>query len=184
MGNISKSDAEMLKQRRIDMERHRMANASPVFPPQCGQVRMSPAGGETIITSAGVQTINHLPTHHAKALRRAPRGTGRIGNAKRVDGMFSAHLTAYGIPQPIAEYQFHQTRKWRMDYCWPDHRVFLEVDGAVWTGGRHTRGAGWAKDTEKLNQAALYGYRHLRCQPRELCTEKTMLLIKTTLGIF
>jgi hypothetical protein len=68
-----------------------------------------------------------------------------------------------------------------MDYAWPKERVFLEVDGSIWTAGRHTRGAGWLKDTEKLNTAACMGWRHLRCQPKDLLTAATIGTIRAAL---
>jgi hypothetical protein len=37
----------------------------------------------------------------------------------------------------------------------------------VWTRGRHTRGAGFIKDIEKYNAAAIAGYRVLRCTPKQ-----------------
>jgi very-short-patch-repair endonuclease len=70
-----------------------------------------------------------------------------------------------GLPQPVPELRFHTSREWRFDFAWPERRVALEVDGGVWTQGRHTRGAGWTKDTEKLNAAVAAGWRVLRCTP-------------------
>jgi very-short-patch-repair endonuclease len=67
-----------------------------------------------------------------------------------------------GLPEPVAEYRFHTTRRWRFDYAWPQLRLALEVDGGAWVGGRHTRGAGYEKDCEKLNAALLAGWRVLR----------------------
>ena len=88
-----------------------------------------------------------------------------------------------GIPAPEREYPFAQTkgRKWRFDYCWPDYSVALEVDGGVWTGGRHTRGSGWLKDTEKLNTATTMGWRLLRCTPEMLCTAEMAETIRKSL---
>lgn len=60
------------------------------------------------------------------------------------------------------EHAFHPARKWRFDFAWPRERVALEVDGGVFTGGRHTRGAGFEADAEKLNEAALLGWSVLR----------------------
>lgn len=74
----------------------------------------------------------------------------------------------HGLPEPIPEYRFHPLRKWRADYCWPLHMLLVEIDGGVWTGGRHTRGAGFIKDMEKLNAAALLGYRVLRYTPQQI----------------
>jgi hypothetical protein len=44
--------------------------------------------------------------------------------------------------------------------------VALEIDGAVWTQGRHTRGSGYVKDMEKLNAAAELGWRVFRYTPQ------------------
>lgn len=75
---------------------------------------------------------------------------------------------AAGLPEPVPEYRFHPHRKWRADYAWPLHRVIVEIDGGAWSGGRHTRGAGFIADLEKLNAAALLGYAVLRYTPQQL----------------
>jgi len=97
------------------------------------------------------------------------------------DSLFLALVKRAKLPAPTSEYRFHPTRKWRMDYAWPEQRVALEVDGGIWHGGRHTRGAGWLKDTEKLNAAASMGWRLLRCTPAQLCTLDTIELLALTL---
>jgi very-short-patch-repair endonuclease len=84
------------------------------------------------------------------------------------DELFLRLLKAKGLPVPIPEYRFHPTRKYRADYCWPLHRLILEVDGGIWVQGRHTRGAGWLKDTEKMALAAILGYRWMRATPQML----------------
>ena len=76
-----------------------------------------------------------------------------------------------GLPEPIPEYKFHHARKWRADYCWPIHRVIVEIDGGLFVRGRHSRGAGMLKDFEKLNAAALLGYAVLRYAPAQLKRE-------------
>lgn len=75
---------------------------------------------------------------------------------------------AAGLPEPLPEYKFHPLRKWRADYCWPIHKVIVEVEGGVWTQGRHTRGAGFIADMAKYNAAALLGFRLLRYAPQQL----------------
>lgn len=60
------------------------------------------------------------------------------------------------------EHRFHPTRKWRFDVAFPSLLIAAEIDGAVWTRGRHTRGAGFVKDQEKTNAAALLGWRVFR----------------------
>ncbi len=72
------------------------------------------------------------------------------------------------LPMPATELRFHPTRKWRFDFAWPDQKVAFEVDGGVWTGGRHTRGAGFLKDQEKRNAAVVLGWRVIHSTPGTL----------------
>jgi very-short-patch-repair endonuclease len=85
-----------------------------------------------------------------------------------MSAVFLAMLRAAGLPEPVTEHRFHPTRKWRFDYAWPAQKVALEVEGAVWTNGRHTRGSGFVKDMEKYNSAAVLGWMVLRVQTKEL----------------
>lgn len=93
--------------------------------------------------------------------------------------MFSQLCKQCGLPVPVKEYQFAKElgRKWRFDYCWPDQKVALEVEGGVWTGGRHTRGKGFLGDMEKYNTATQLGWRILRTTPKELLTQNTIQLL-------
>lgn len=99
------------------------------------------------------------------------------------DLKFRAYCRTLGIPDPKAEVQFHSTRRWRFDYAWPEHRVALEIEGGVFTGGRHTSGAGFLKDAEKYNYAACMGWAIIRCMPRTLCTGDTMAFIKRAIEV-
>jgi hypothetical protein len=74
---------------------------------------------------------------------------------------------AEGLPMPTPEYQFAKDdgRRWRFDWCWVDQKVVLEVEGGVWTAGRHTRPKGFLSDLEKYNRATQLGYRVFRCTP-------------------
>lgn len=103
--------------------------------------------------------------------------------AARTDAVLFAAFAAYGIPNPIAEYRFHPSRKWRFDYAWPDKLVALEVEGGVWSGGRHTRGAGFLKDMEKYNEAAGLGWAVVRCTPSSLWHLATLNVLRRTMGI-
>lgn len=76
------------------------------------------------------------------------------------------------------EWRFHPVRKWRFDYAFPDFKVALEVEGGVFTGGRHTRSLGFLKDIEKYNSAAVLGWTVVRTVPDELYTGKTITMLK------
>ena len=94
----------------------------------------------------------------------------------------TAWLASLGIPAPEYEHAFHPTRKWRFDLAWPAERVFLEVDGGIWIGGGHNRGAQLLKDWEKRNAATVMGWRGLWCQPKDLCTLETADTIRAALA--
>lgn len=78
----------------------------------------------------------------------------------------------------VKEYRFHPKRKWRFDYALPDHKIAVEVEGGVWSGGRHTSPKGFLNDIEKYNAAALMGWRLFRVTPDTLTTNNTISLIK------
>lgn len=84
--------------------------------------------------------------------------------------------------KPTPEYRFDSERRWRFDYAWPDFKVAVEQEGAVWVQGRHTRGSGFVKDMEKYNRAAELGWRVLRYQPKDLLKTATLAQIKTTIA--
>lgn len=69
---------------------------------------------------------------------------------------------AVGLPAPATELRFAPPRRWRFDFAWPAYKLACEVEGAIWTRGRHSRGAGMEKDMEKYNAAALQGWTVLR----------------------
>lgn len=98
------------------------------------------------------------------------------------DKIFAALLKQHKIPEPAEEFVFEPSRKWRMDYAWPKAKLGLEIDGGIWTKGRHTRGAGWLKDTEKLNHAAVLGWRMVRTTPTGLYLPDMLTTIKLALG--
>lgn len=83
-----------------------------------------------------------------------------------------------GIPEPVTEHRFLFGRRFRFDYAWPEYRVALEVEGGVWTGGRHTRGKGFLSDMEKYNHAAQLGWLVLRCVPDTLLKVATVDAVK------
>jgi hypothetical protein len=75
-----------------------------------------------------------------------------------------------GLPAPVTEHRFHPERKWRFDFAFPTVGVAVEVQGGIWTRGRHTRGAALKLEWEKLNTAAAMGWRILFCEPNEVTT--------------
>lgn len=81
----------------------------------------------------------------------------------------------------VKEYQFHDKRKWRFDYAIPLYKIALEVEGGVWTGGRHVNPKGFLGDMEKYNTATLLGWRVLRTTPEQLYRLATLTMIRNTI---
>lgn len=73
-----------------------------------------------------------------------------------------------GLPKPWPEQYFALPRRWRFDWAWAEPKVAVEIDGGAFTQGRHTRGAGFVKDLEKMNAAVLAGWRVLRFTPSQV----------------
>jgi hypothetical protein len=113
------------------------------------------------------------------AVPRQKRARARFGPKVTV---FSEACIEHGLREPVAELRFAPPRKWAFDWAWPEANggkgVALEVEGGVWTGGRHTRGAGFLKDVEKYNRAALMGWKVLRCTPKDISTGKVFELLR------
>lgn len=74
---------------------------------------------------------------------------------------FDKLLARHGIAGYVTEYTFCPGRRWRMDYAWLDQRVAVEIQGGIYIGGRHGRGAALENEYEKLNTAVLGGWRVL-----------------------
>lgn len=76
------------------------------------------------------------------------------------------HLKAHKIPYQ-REVLFHPDRRWRFDFTLRQPSVYkvgiaAEVEGGIYSGGRHTRGNGFLADCRKYNEAALLNWVVLR----------------------
>jgi len=69
------------------------------------------------------------------------------------------------LPAPEKQYHFHPVRKWRSDFAYPGLHLLIEIEGGIYTNGRHVRPQGYQEDCIKYNEAALLGYRLLRFTP-------------------
>jgi len=72
-------------------------------------------------------------------------------------------LKAVGL-EPEREYRFCE-RRWRLDFAFPAVKVGVEIQGGIYSHGRHVRGAGYEHDMEKANCAVLLGWKVLQFSP-------------------
>ena len=75
---------------------------------------------------------------------------------------------AQGLPEAETEARFHNVRRWKFDRLYRAQMVAVEIDGGVWSQGRHSRGDGMLKDNEKINTAQTMGYIVLRFTPQQV----------------
>lgn len=91
------------------------------------------------------------------------------------DRHFSAVCTAAGLPPPIAEHKFHESRKWRIDYYFRrgEVKVALEIEGGLWVegGGGHNRPTHFLRQIEKYNALSAKGIYLIRTTPTDLMTQ-------------
>jgi very-short-patch-repair endonuclease len=83
-----------------------------------------------------------------------------------------------GLPPPRHEFKFHPEREWRVDFCWPEVFLAVEIEGGIWTGSRHAIGAGYLKDMEKYNELAVNGFSLLRFTPDDVEKGKAIATIR------
>ena len=96
-------------------------------------------------------------------------------------GLFIPFIKLHKLQEPTPEYKFHPTRKWRFDFAWVEQKIALEIEGGVWTKGRHGRPSGIIKDMKKHNGAMECGWRFLRVEPENLYTQNTIDMLKKLL---
>ena len=86
-------------------------------------------------------------------------------------------MKEFGLPEPLREFRFDETRKWRSDFAFIRFRLLIEIEGGTWSGGRHTRGRGFERDCEKYNKASHLGYTVLRFTSEQVKDQRAIKTI-------
>ena len=81
------------------------------------------------------------------------------------------------------EFEFHPKRKWRADFHLVGKKILVEVEGAIWSGGRHTRGKGYIGDMEKYNAATMMGFQVLRFSTEQVKSGLAIQQIEKMVGL-
>lgn len=90
----------------------------------------------------------------------------------------SAYYQECGLPEPVFEYRFHPSRRWRIDIAFVLARLAIEVQGGIFIRGRHSRGAAMLEEWEKLNTLSCMGWRVMYVQPKDVCMRWFVDMIK------
>jgi very-short-patch-repair endonuclease len=76
----------------------------------------------------------------------------------------------YRLPTCVREFRFDNSRRWKMDFAWPELKVGVEIEGlrksyikgVPYALGRHCTFVGFEADCIKYANAALLGWHVLR----------------------
>ena len=95
----------------------------------------------------------------------------QIKAAKLTGGMVRQHA-------PFADVGY------AFDFAWPalDPVILIEVQGGIWSGGAHARGAGITRDIVKHNRAALGGYLLIQATGEHVKSGQALAWIRQAMG--
>ncbi len=97
------------------------------------------------------------------------------------DELLRAQLREAGLPEPVCEHRFCPGRRFRFDWAWVEQRVALELEGGVWSRGRHVRPRGYERDCIKYSLAAILGWRVIRVTTGMLHDGRALDLVRRAL---
>ncbi|QOW45764.1 hypothetical protein G0028_09095 [Acinetobacter piscicola] len=129
--------------------------------------------------NVGASDLSSISTAEYKAKYAKPRRSKRRMTVKKErvvsegEATLAQHLKSYNI-EFQAEFQFNPERKWRADFYIVGSNVLIEVEGGIWSSGRHTRGKGYIADMEKYNSATALGYSVYRYSTEQVKSGKAI----------
>jgi very-short-patch-repair endonuclease len=121
----------------------------------------------------------------AHATKAAVAKAKSVSAKSKAEDAFAFQCRALKLdPMPETQYRFWPGRRFAFDYAWPAQKLALEIDGGVFMdgGGRHNRGSGYRQDCEKFAEAAILGWRVIRCLPEHVTSGHAMEWIRRALS--
>jgi hypothetical protein len=119
-----------------------------------------------------------VPASEYQALVKSAKKQKDGHRIKRIHSQFTDWLNANKIAY-VKEYKFCNDRKWLIDYYLPELNLAIEVEGGIWTAGRHINPKGFLKDMEKYNAITLHNIKLLRIDTDRLNSAYFKQLILT-----
>lgn len=104
---------------------------------------------------------NSYTSAEYQALVKSAKKQKDSNRIKRIHSQFTDWLTLNKIAF-VKEYKFCKERKWKIDYYLPDLNAAIEVEGGVWSGGRHINPKGFLNDLDKYNAITMAQIQLLR----------------------
>lgn len=99
---------------------------------------------------------------------------GSVGS--RSEELLLLHMRADKLPMPTREFQFHEVRKWRFDFSWPELKLAVEVQGGV-----HMIRDRFHRDIQKRAHAIMAGWTVLEVDPESIRSGEAIAWLKALL---
>ena len=110
----------------------------------------------------------------------------------KAEDLLALHIRAEKLQEPLREYRFHNKRRWRFDFAWPDIKFAVEIEGVTHYGknsngtmklGRHQTSKGMQNDCEKYGEAMLLGWNVYRCTQQMVKSGQAIEMIKNLICV-
>jgi very-short-patch-repair endonuclease len=112
-----------------------------------------------------------------------PGGSRPVGKKAKPKAGMRTHEILMGVHLKelkldyFRECPFHDRRNWRFDFAVPSHMLALEIDGGIYTQGRHTRGVGFQEDLTKMQEAACLNWTVIRFSVQDVLTGRAKAVV-------
>jgi very-short-patch-repair endonuclease len=120
------------------------------------------------------------------AIRLSELGLSKKSSQKRgpssLEESLAWQIRVAGLPAPEREYAFCPGRRFRSDFAFLRARLLVEVEGGVWSKGRHNRGSGFIQDCEKGNLATILDWHLLRFTEKHIRDGSAVTMIEYMLA--
>ena len=131
------------------------------------------------MTSISLAEYRRIYKPKRKAKRPASVKKERV--VSEGEAILSQHLRTLKI-EFEQEFKFHPSRKWRADFHLKGKKILVEVEGGIWSNGRHTRVKGYLGDLEKYNAATMMDYQVIRFSTEQVKSGKAIEQILKLIG--
>jgi hypothetical protein len=112
----------------------------------------------------GVICLNgHDPDKKAQQPRRSQRVVDEHADGSKLERSFLTLWRQYGGPEPVREYEPFESRRFRLDFCWPERKVVVECEGFD-----HRKEQRYHSDVDKYNMLQESGWQLFRATSRLL----------------
>ena len=114
------------------------------------------------VTIAGEVPISGAPGRADSTQGNEVVSQSTNGTESLLERQFADLWQMLGGPELEREFRFEPLRRWRADFAHLASRTLIEIEGGIYSGGRHVRGVAFTSDAIKYNAAEMAGFHVIR----------------------